>query len=215
MSETLAQFWPARLRDLLDLYGFLKQDLIWIDEVVAIKKLIGTESAIALAHHFYQSKILLQYQTMATEGRGRSLLSKAATLHADEAPDEACDSVGNTPTVTPEGNLFPCCSSWVNVPGQRLGTLKDSGPAELLESMQTDPIVQFMTHQGPRALVKFLRDRGHGLPERYSHPCHFCGTLLEGYSREDLIKYIEQFYEELPWRRLITSRGLQFVPIAE
>lgn len=214
LVDGLRPSWPEELRDLLGLYGFHEPDVVWIDEVVAIKKLLATKGAIALAHHFYRTKILLQYQTLATEGRGRQLAAHVAAVGTNDAPDEVCDSVGNTPTITPEGDMFPCCSSWVNLPGQRLATIDGADTTRFLEIMERDPVVLFMRYQGPRALVKFLRDKGHDLPEAYTHPCHFCGTTLERYTRAELLEHIEAFYEEYPWRQVFTVRGIQLMPFA-
>ena len=81
--------------------------------------------------------------------------------------------------------------------------------------------------QGPGVLVKYLRARdaaapivdGGGmlrtlpvveqpLPDRYTHHCHLCGVLLERYSRPQLETAIRSFYDDHPWRLIISPRGL-------
>jgi hypothetical protein len=212
LADGLRLSWPKELRELVATYGFRESDLIWIDEVVAIKKQLGTERSAALAHHYYRTKILLQYQALATEGRGRGLVGQVSAFRTEDVPDESCEMVGNTPTITPEGDMFPCCSSWVNFPHQKLGNTSQTSTTEFLAAVEDDPIVLFMRDQGPRALVKFLQDKGHNLPTEYTHPCHFCGTVLERYSRAELLAHIEAFYQEYPWRQVLTSRGVQIAP---
>src|SRR5262249_46546401 len=125
--------------------------------------------------------------------------------HVNKVAETVCNSVGATPVVNPEGDVFPCCSSWVNFPEQRMGNVADRDVAVLMDLMREDPIAMFMHHQGPAVLLKYLRQKGctvpprcdggaevpvsgvsHALPDRYTHPCHLCGTLLENFSREAL-----------------------------
>ncbi|MBI4615139.1 MAG: radical SAM protein [Planctomycetes bacterium] len=208
--ETLRTSWPRELLGLLERYGIDPAETIFVEEAVALRDRLR---AVELADHIVQSRILVQYQGMATEGRGRILLGKEGEpRHVDLLPDDPCESVGRNPTVIPEGGFSPCCSSWVNFPGQILGQLFSEELDDVLDRMRNDPMVDFMYHQGPRALAKYLHDCGHALPDRYTHPCHTCGVLLESYSREELMKHIEAFYLQHPERRVLTARGVRLVP---
>jgi hypothetical protein len=71
-----------------------------------------------------------------------------------------------------------------------------------------------MYHQGPAVLVRFLAGLGATLPDRYTHVCHACGTLLERYSREELLHRIDEYYSACPWRIVFTSRGFDLAGTA-
>ena len=198
--------WPPELVDLLARYEFDLNDLILVDDVLELRD-SPSPGRQRLAAHFMATKTLVQYQTLATEGRGRDLIGQVELKHVDNTADMVCNSVGFTPTVSPEGDVFPCCSSWVNFPTLRSGSLAAMTLGAAMHNVRHDPVALFMHHQGPRALIKYLRDKGEDLPERYSHPCHLCGTALERYSHAQLTSHIEQFYAEQPWRVLFTTRG--------
>jgi hypothetical protein len=200
------QQWPPELIELLTRYGFALDELLLVDDAIALRD-GESPGGRRLADYFLRTKTLVQYQTLATEGRGRELLAEVELKHVDETADMVCNSVGFTPTVSPEGDVFPCCSSWVNVQTLRSGNLSDMSLATAIDRVRHDSIALFMHHQGPRALIKYLRDIGEDLPAHYSHPCHLCGTALERYSREELTTFIERFYADQPWRMLFTTRG--------
>lgn len=223
LASAMRATWPPDLLQLLtDQYRLAATDLFLVDDVVTLRDGGLGEGAARLVDYLAASKVLVQYQTLATEGRGRDLMDSVELKHVDDTADAVCNSVGLTPTVSPEGNVFPCCSSWVNVPALSEGNVADVPFATLMERVKRDPIALFMHHQGPRALVKYLRDQNADLPADYSHPCHLCGTLLERYSRAQLTEHIEEFYADQPWRLLFTTRGFRpeataltpFLPVA-
>jgi hypothetical protein len=221
LAERCRHHWPPELIALLTTYGFALNDLFLVDDAIELRD-GESRGGRRLADYFLRTRTLVQYQTLATEGRGRELLGDVELKHVDETADMVCNSVGFTPTVSPEGDVFPCCSSWVNVKRLRSGNVSEMPLATAIDRVRHDPIALFMHHQGPRALIKYLRDKGEDLPPAYSHPCHLCGTALERYSREQLAAHIEQFYADQPWRMLFTTRGFSpdttavtpFLPVA-
>ncbi|WP_316204419.1 radical SAM protein [Bradyrhizobium sp. SZCCHNS3051] len=207
LAGALRTHWPADLLTLVDSYQFRREDLFAIDDVIRLMSMPSAQ-AHRLADWYVEHKVMLQYQTLATEGRGRELIESVPSKHVDEIPEVVCNSVGYTPTVNPEGDVFPCCSSWVNFARQRIGNVSQESLATLMGRIADDPIAKFMHYQGPRTLVKYLRDKGHDLPDGYSHPCHLCGVALEHFSRPELLAHIEAFYREHPWRLIVTNQGL-------
>jgi len=226
LTRELRRGWPPALVELLRLYDFDVATCLLIDDAIALRKQT-VAGARACAAHLAASMTLIQYQSLATEGRGRMLVGSVADQHVDDIPDMVCDSVIFMPTITPEGNVFPCCSSWVNHPHQAIGNVHESALAEILERVNGDPVALFMHYQGPAALLRYLHARGrklatevdgrkhlttvqpdaHPLPDRYTHPCHQCGTLLETYTRAELEAAICSYYDEHPWRLVVPVRG--------
>jgi hypothetical protein len=203
LAATLQESWPPDLVELLAEYGFALDDCFLVDDAIELRRRGFGDFAEQAA----RERILVQYQFLATEGRGRELLAETPAKHVDELPDTICDSVGLTPTVNPEGDFFPCCSSWVNFKHHRVGSVDDADLETLLAEMRIHPFARFMHHQGPAVLVRYLREQGHALPDMYTHPCHLCGTLLEHFSPEELVGHIDDFYRKYPWRMIMTSRG--------
>ena len=211
LAASLQGDWPTELFDLLEVYGIEPDDCFSYEDAVELRQR-GFDH---IAEEVVRTKILVQYQSLATEGRGRELLAETPSQHIDEMPEMPCDSVGNTPTLNPEGDMFPCCSSWVNFKDQKLGNFGETDLGEFLERASNDPIALFMYHQGPGVLIKYLRERGHDLPTNYTHVCHQCGTLLENLPRAELLQLIEDFYRDQPWRMMFTSRGFNLVLSAD
>jgi MoaA/NifB/PqqE/SkfB family radical SAM enzyme len=227
LTRELRHDWPAELVDLLETYDFDLDTCLLLDDARMLREERRWPGGAALCAHLARTRHLIRYQFLATEGRGRMLVGQVEDKHIDDTPDLVCDSVISTPTMTPEGDLFPCCSSWVNLKHQAVGNVHETELGELLDRVNSDPIALFMRYQGPGALVKFLRARdasaqavnGGGLlrtlpvvqqplPDRYTHHCHLCGVLLERYTRPQLETAIRAFYEEHPWRLIISPRGL-------
>jgi hypothetical protein len=236
LLRALRTAWPPELVALLEQYRFDLDRCVLIDDAIELRDRDrewprGAEVAARLVRNCD----LVQFQFLATEGRGRGLIGDVGDKPVDQIPDTVCNSVGFTPVVNPEGDVFPCCSSWVNFPRHRMGNLAESDLPSLLEKVSEDLVARFMHYQGPAVLVKFLRARGWALgpgpppgfvpldqlkrrppdadplPERYTHPCHLCGTLLERFSHEDLEAHIRAFYAENPWRELFPIRGFDLL----
>jgi hypothetical protein len=234
LTRELQHGWPPDLIQLLHLYQFDLDTCFLIDDAVALRE-EGAGQHRRLAEHIGTTRTLLQYQFLATEGRGRILLGSVPDKHVDDIPETVCNSVIHSPTITPEGDLFPCCSSWVNHKHQAIGNVHQESLAELLQKVNGDPIALFMYYQGPAALVRYLRAQrtqpvetatdgrkrlrmasdAPPLPDRYTHPCHLCGTLLETYSHEELEASIRAYYEDNPWRLLVSNRGFDYLVTAD
>jgi hypothetical protein len=236
LVHTLQEAWPPDLVTLLTTYRFARGRCVLIDDALELRELDAQwPGAAAVAERLVHTLDLVQFQFLATEGRGRVLLDQVPSKHVDDMTDTVCNSVGFSPVVNPEGDVFPCCSSWVNFDEHRIGNVADRSLAELMTQLREDPFALFMYHQGPAVMVKYLRAKGYEpsapprapdepdvplsrlrreggpLPDRYTHPCHLCGSLLERFSREELVEHIRAFYEEQPWRLIFTSRGFDLV----
>jgi hypothetical protein len=211
LESVLREDWPPDLIALLEDYGLDVSRCFLVDDAIELRRRGYDELATRVA----RERILVQCQFLATEGRGRGLLGSIPTWCVHDMPEAVCGTVGCTPTINPEGDLFPCCSSWANMPRHRLGSISETGLSDFLDRMRTDPVARFMHYQGPGELVRYLLNSGHGLPTEYSHLCHLCGTLLERYSREQLRHHIEAYYRAQPWRVVFTSRGFDVAFTAE
>jgi hypothetical protein len=211
LASDLRQDWPLGLMGLLEDYGFDVSRCLLASDAIELRRRGYDE----LATRLVQDNTLIQYQFLATEGRGRGLLGSIPTWRVHDMPSTVCGSVGGAPTLSPEGDLFPCCASWPNMAQHRLGNIFDTGLRSFLHRMRTDLIVRFMYYQGSGELGRFLLDTGHALPTEYTHPCHLCGTLLERYSREQLLHHVEAYYRDRPWRAVFTVRDFDMAFTAD
>jgi hypothetical protein len=235
MTSELQRGWPPDLIELLTLYGFDLPSCFLIDDAYALREHESWTGARPFAEYLAGARNLIQYQFLATEGRGRMLLGSVGDKHVDDIHDSVCNSVIFSPTVTPEGDVFPCCSSWVNHKHQAMGNVHDASLGDLLTRVNHDPVALFMHYQGPGALVKYLRAKPlpptpiddplqrrmltvvqpPPLPDRYTHTCHLCGVLLETYSRAQLEAAIRAYYDDNPWRMILPTRGFDPVVTAD
>ena len=97
---------------------------------------------------------------------------------------EACPSVGQTPAIDADGNLFACCcfgNSSVN-PTQRIayvGNANETPLPRLLEAMEHDLLLNLFGQLGPYAVLRLLQARDPALPFSgdYTTNCDICREL--------------------------------------
>ncbi len=217
LTRELQRVWPPQVLRLLQTYGFdLSTCLLHDDNTDLFAQ--SWPGAKPLAEYFAQHRTLVQYRFLLTEGRARTLIGAVPDLSVDDLPETPCKFVMASPCVTPGGHMFPCNSSWAHYPVQAIGRVQETAFPDLMKRVRSDRVVLFMSRQGPAALMKYLRARGDGplvdrqgsraflrmakpasaLPDRYGHPCHVCGTLLETYSRAELEDAISSYYADHP-----------------
>ncbi|MCA9709847.1 MAG: hypothetical protein KDK70_28665, partial [Myxococcales bacterium] len=196
------------VEQLLALYGVPRSECIPVHVKSSLLR-AGGPQAEAIVARYVHPRILVHHQYTGPVGRGATL-EALPRWHVDQWQDESCHQAGESPLVTAEGDVFPCCSSWANEPDMRTSRCSGGNVEEITHAIRQDPIARFMHYQGPRQLVVFLRAQGHELPEQYGNICDFCSTLLARFSRPQLEAFIEQYYQAQPHRRTFATRGLVF-----
>ncbi len=180
--------WPEEVLRLLILYGF---DLDrCVPQTVAHERLAVLSGADR--ETFKESMIrhhtLIAWQTLSHAGRAAAVQdSEALASSAVPCSEFPCEVVGRLPTITPEGRLFPCCSSWSNFQEHSFGRISSPEAfAERTDAMRMDPLVNFIHARGPGPLIDYLRDRGSDLAPPSTDICGMCDLLFRRCSASDL-----------------------------
>lgn len=134
--------------------------------------------------------VVVQWLPAFRGGRARGLATLRARRDLGPAEGGGCAAAGRQLTVTPEGLVFPCCSSWTNYAPQAVGAF-DAGarPDDFvarLEAARRDPLVGAVRALGPGAVIQELHAQGHAIEGRWSDICDMCASLLGGFPPQAL-----------------------------
>lgn len=81
--------------------------------------------------------------------------------------------------IMPDGWIYPCCNAYPV--GLRMGNARHTPLREIIESMESNPLVQMLSCQGVDRLAHLVT--AHEIPytfkERYAGICHFCYDILK------------------------------------
>ncbi len=84
-------------------------------------------------------------------------------------------------TVTPNGNVYPCCAGSDMTDALACGNVHHDTLAQALFKMRTERTIRQLIHQGAGSLLPIVRDLGFGdrIKDRYAHICHLCWDIFK------------------------------------
>lgn len=204
MPEPEPGVWPRAVLQVLDAYGLAVERCVPFADVDERCRSHPTGSAQAL-DALTREHMVLQWLPAFSGGRTRRRLPTLGTQRSlADAPGSGCSAVGRQITVTPEGDVYPCCSTWTNLSPRALGRLADAPrPADfagLVDEIRADAVVRAIQHHGPGRMLAVLAEEGHAIRGRYADICDRCEDLLSRFERAQL----EQAAHELEGRTMLT-----------
>ncbi len=106
----------------------------------------------------------------------------------DENPRVGCLSL-RTPFIFPNGDVYACCGEAGDIEGKHplfLGNLNEARLADLVKKYETDPTIDVLYREGPRALWEKTGHVPRTLREELllRSPCGTCRLLFEGEAAE-------------------------------
>jgi hypothetical protein len=147
---------------------------------------------------------MVSWEPIALAGRAARELRHLTVLEALPSPPSPCPVAGVQTTVSSSSRLYPCCSAWSNHSAHALGTIGPDGDfASVRQRMRDDAVVKFIHELGPGELIRFLREKGASMPDRYADPCHMCDTLFSQLSASEVRATVEAYHSERPWVQVV------------
>ncbi|MEX1368771.1 MAG: radical SAM protein [Nannocystaceae bacterium] len=182
--------WPPAVLQVLDAYGLAVERCVpfaAVDERCRRDPLGPAHALDALT----REHMVLQWLPAFSGGRTRQRLPTLGTQRSlADAPGRGCAAVGRQITVTPEGNVYPCCSTWTNLAQRSLGRLTEvprpADFADMVDEIRADPVVRAIHHHGPGRMLAVLAEEGHAIRGRYADICDRCEDLLSRFGRPQL-----------------------------
>jgi MoaA/NifB/PqqE/SkfB family radical SAM enzyme len=133
-------------------------------------------------------------------GRGCSELSSDEIYYGTTCG--CCEDILSI-TVTPNGNVYPCCSGADVTNALACGNVHNDTLAQAIFKMKTDRMMRHLIHAGSGSLVPIIESLGLGsrLKDKYTNICHLCwdifkddelaGALRSHFQEEQLQSMIE------------------------
>ena len=107
-------------------------------------------------------------------GRGAALDDRELLLGA--APVEGpCDLVLSDISITPEGNVMPCCAAASTIPGFAIGNASSTNLAVLLAMASERKDLHILSQRGPRGLQS---QKEPFIEAQYVNRCHLCYEIV-------------------------------------
>jgi hypothetical protein len=178
---------PIELREILELYGLGNERATDMETWHAYRENLKGEARAAFDAESLEERLLVNWQSLAAEGRARELADLVPTRSMSESPMQRCSAAGLMPTFDQEGRLFPCCSPWVNHPDHAFGPVDRESLQHAVRFMASSAVMRVMRQYGPKALIVALERRGMQFPQQFAGMCNLCGMLLERLTLTELL----------------------------
>lgn len=101
-------------------------------------------------------------------------------VYLGQGVEGCCERLLNL-TVTPNGNVYPCCAGSDMTNALASGNVREESLANAVLKMRTDYMIQSIIHRGTGELIPLVRDLGYGdrLLPAYSSICHLCWDVFK------------------------------------
>jgi hypothetical protein len=84
-------------------------------------------------------------------------------------------------TVSPNGNVYPCCAGADMTESLASGNINNDSLRDALFKMRTDRTIRQVIHAGTGSLIPIIEQLGYGdkLQPRYDNICHLCWDVFK------------------------------------
>jgi MoaA/NifB/PqqE/SkfB family radical SAM enzyme len=126
-------------------------------------------------------------------GRGASTVPPSEVYYSN-GPEGCCEQQLNL-TITPNGNVYPCCAGADMTESLSSGNVHRDTLAEAVIKMRTDQMIREVIHGGTGQLIPIIQELGFGdrLLPQYSGICHLCWDVFKDNEMADALR--EHFQE--------------------
>ena len=104
-------------------------------------------------------------------------------------------------TVTPNGNVYPCCAGADMTDSLSCGNVHHDTLAEAVMKMRTDQLIREIIHGGTGQLIPIIKQLGFGdrLLPAYSGICHLCWDVFKD---NELANALREYFQERQFEML-------------
>jgi MoaA/NifB/PqqE/SkfB family radical SAM enzyme len=190
------------------------RNLLPAARAVGIRIMLRTLSS--RSHHMdelfeeFDDSELMQVQignsTVAPVGRGRETLS-ASDVYGESVSGACCETMLNL-TISPNGNVYPCCAGADMTESLSSGNVHVDRLADAVLRMRTDQMIRHLIHQGPSSLLPILNKLGLSdrLKSSHSSICHLCWDIFR---QDDVSAALREHFAGEQFDLIVNILGLQ------
>ena len=102
-------------------------------------------------------------------------------------------------TINSYGEAYPCCAGFDTCRDCNFGNINDSSIIDIMDNMNSDPMLRQLVFLGPKSYYKILTDCGCNVPEenRFVSRCDFCHFIFSNENRTNIIRtHFEKLQQE-------------------
>jgi len=135
-----------------------------------------------------QRDIIIAISKVVPVGRARFEIPLRDLWVDPGIPIGACYQVLNL-TVTPNGDIFPCCVGGESCRSLKLGNYYDQSLKDIMKSIRVNFLVRTLIYTGPAYYAALIQQEGLGnkLLSHYSNYCHLCNHIFTDPELEKVI----------------------------
>lgn len=127
----------------------------------------------------------------------------AAEIAADVYPgnvEGCCERLLNL-TISPGGDVFPCCAGADMTRSLASGNVKHNDLADSVFRMETDRMIRDVIHRGSGALLPIIKQLGYGscIDKEYTGICHLCWDVFRN---DELSAALRAHFEDVHFQEL-------------
>ena len=124
---------------------------------------------------------------VAPVGRGKSEIPLEEVYYLNT---EGCCEDLLCLTVSPEGNVYPCCAGADMTTSLACGNVHRDTLAEAIFKMRTDRMIRHLVHTGSGSLIPIINQLGFGdrLLEKHTSICHLCWDIFRDNELADALR---------------------------
>lgn len=107
-------------------------------------------------------------------------------------------------TVTPNGNVYPCCAGADMTESLACGNVHHDSLADAVLKMRTEAVIREIIHNGTGQLIPIIQELGFGdrLKPAYSSICHLCWDVFR---QADLADAVRQHFQDKQFNALVQA----------
>ena len=99
-------------------------------------------------------------------------------------------------TVNSYGEVYPCCAGFDTCRNCNFGNINDSSIIDIMDDMNSDPMLRQLVFLGPKSYYKILTDYGCKVPEenKFTNHCDLCHFI---FSNDERVKIVRNHFDKL------------------
>lgn len=135
-----------------------------------------------------QKDIIIAISKVVPVGRAKFEIPLTDIWVDPGIPIGACYQVLNL-TVTPSGDVFPCCVGGESCRSLKLGNCYEQSLKDIMKSLRGNFLIRTLIHTGPAYYAALIQQEGLGnkLLSNYSNYCHLCNHIFTDPELEEMI----------------------------
>ncbi len=140
----------------------------------------------------FKNRIYLRESTPGFCGRAKEFRDECPLFPRQALEENGCYQAGKMMIILPSGNLLMCCTVFAfDNDSFVIGNVDKEGLLGLIQTVQSDPIIECLEVLGPNSVMSMLERKGFRFQKRFSCECHICADLLTRLGRKQMAESLD------------------------